>query len=78
MRRAALRSMKSAGTNSGISPANLQGNSVVSKNVMWSMPERPASMLSQKSGTFVPAGVTAPRPVTRTRVRERKSSFIES
>ena len=34
MRRAALRSMKSAGTNSGISPANLQGNSVVSKNVM--------------------------------------------
>ena len=67
MRRASLPGMYWVGSNPLISPAMVQGRPVVSKRVIWSMPERPLSTPSQLSATFKPTGVIAPMPVTTTR-----------
>src|SRR5690606_29293097 len=59
--------MKSSGRNPFISQANLVLNLLTSKYVMKSAPETPLTKPSQYSGTVLPSGVRAPRPVTTTR-----------
>ena len=68
MRLASRRSMYLPGSKSGISPATLQGYSVGSARVMGPMPDLPLTRLAQYSSIESPSGVTAPMPVTTTRL----------
>ena len=54
---------------SGTSPATLHGYAVGSASVIPRMPDLPRTRLSQYSFTDSPSGVTAPIPVTTTRLR---------
>ena len=68
IRRASRGLMYLPGSKSGISPATLQGYSVGSARVMGPMPDLPFTRLFQYSSTESPSGVTAPMPVTTTRL----------
>src|ERR671933_1833602 len=67
MCRRSLGEMWSSGLKFFTSPPMRTPNPDASNSEIVSMPEQPASRLAQVSGTLVPTGVTAPRPVTTTR-----------
>ena len=60
--------MYSLASKSFTSPAKVTGRSLVSKAVIWSIPEIPVSKLSQVSDTLLPRGLMVPNPVTTTRL----------
>jgi len=66
--RISLGSMNSSGRNPFTSAANRVGKAEASKRVMGPTPDRPARTASQVGLTPMPRGVTAPRPVTTTRL----------
>src|SRR5881628_2707615 len=66
-RRTSFLSMYRAGSNAFTSQANFTGLCTGSNRVMGPAPERPASRPSHVLETFVPSGVTSPRPVIATR-----------
>src|SRR5438105_4829569 len=67
MWRSSLDGMIASGLNCFTSPPILTPKALVSNRVRVSMPEQPASRFDHASGTLLPTGVTAPRPVTTTR-----------
>src|SRR6266545_5972832 len=66
-RRTSFLSRYCAGSNPFTSQANLTGLCAGSKRVIGPAPERPLTRASQVLWTFVPTGVTNPRPVIATR-----------
>src|SRR4029077_8718037 len=67
MCRAVLRSMYSSGLKPLTSPAIVVSKPVVSKCVIWPMPETPSIMFDQTVSRSLPIGVMKPMPVTATR-----------
>src|SRR5258708_13369676 len=67
MWRAVLRSMYSSGLKPLTSPAILVSKPVVSKWVIWPMPETRSTMFDHTVSTSFPIGVMKPMPVTATR-----------
>ncbi len=65
-RRASLADRYCAGSKPFTSPAICELKGEGSKRVMRVMPDWPARMLFQASGTPIPTGETMPRPVTTT------------
>ena len=63
IRRAALASIKSVGSNSGISAAICTFRSASTRSGTRRTPERPSRSESQKASTPIPIGVTGPMPV---------------
>ena len=59
------------GSKSFTSAATRTGNSLASNARIQSIPLRPATADSQVEGASLPSGVTAPRPVTATRLMRR-------
>src|SRR5690606_3063593 len=71
MRRAALKSMKSFAWKSGTSPAMVTSRPDGSNPWILRMPERPSTSPDQSASRPIPRGLTAPTPVTTTRVTKR-------
>ena len=69
MRRAALASIKSVGSNSGMSAAICTLSPASARAGTRRTPERPSRSESQKASTPMPIGVTGPMPVITTRSR---------
>src|SRR5215469_4911200 len=67
MCRAVFLSIQSSALKPLISPAILVSKSVVSKRVIWPMPETPSTMFDQTVSRSLPIGVMKPIPVTATR-----------
>ena len=68
MRFAALGSIRSDASKSLTSAASFTLKLSVSKRVISPIPTRPSRIPCQNSGTVLPMGVTAPSPVTTTRL----------
>src|SRR5215467_105695 len=63
-----------SGSNPLTSPAMRVSRRFASKRVMGPIPDRPAQMAVQYSGTELPTGVSTPSPVTTTRASDRACS----